>query len=231
MLAAEAAALIKAGRVVWVEEGAGIKSFCTDAEYTAAGAAIKPRAEVIAAADILLTINSNDVPDTVKGKTLIGVYQPLLNEKLIADWAKQGLTVFSLDMLPRISRAQSMDILSSQANIAGYKSVVLAASIYPHYFPMMMTAAGSAAPAKVMVIGAGVAGLQAVATAKRLGAVVEVFDTRPEAKEEVMSLGARFIDVEGAADASKQVATRLIKMRIFSKNKKPASPNILKRLI
>jgi len=96
-----------------------------------------------------------------------------------------------------------MDILSSQANIGGYKSVVLAASIYPHYFPMMMTAAGSAAPAKVMVIGAGVAGLQAVATAKRLGAVVEVFDTRPEAKEEVMSLGARFIDVEGAADASK----------------------------
>jgi NAD(P) transhydrogenase subunit alpha len=96
-----------------------------------------------------------------------------------------------------------MDVLSSQANIAGYKAAVLAASIYPHYFPMMMTAAGSAAPAKVMVIGAGVAGLQAVATAKRLGAVVEVFDTRPEAKEEVLSLGARFIDVEGAADASK----------------------------
>jgi len=119
------------------------------------------------------------------------------------DWAKQGLTVFSLDMLPRISRAQSMDVLSSQANIAGYKSVLLAASIYPRYFPMMMTAAGSVPPAKVMVIGAGVAGLQAVATARRLGAVVEVFDTRPEAKEEVLSLGARFIEVEGAADASK----------------------------
>ncbi len=93
------------------------------------------------------------------------------------DWAKQGLTVFSMDMLPRISRTQSMDVLSSQANIAGYKSVILAASIYPHYFPMTITAAGSVAPAKVMVIGAGVAGLQAVATAKRLGAVVQVFDT------------------------------------------------------
>lgn len=195
--------LIKAGRTVLVEEGAGIKSFCPDADYKAVGAEMKSRAEVLATADILLTINSNDIPQTVKDKVLIGVYQPLLNKQLMEDWTKQGLTVFSLDMLPRISRAQSMDVLSSQSNIAGYKAVVLAASIYPHYFPMMMTAAGSAAPAKVMVIGAGVAGLQAVATAKRLGAVVEVFDTRPEAKEEVLSLGARFIDVEGAADASK----------------------------
>jgi NAD(P) transhydrogenase subunit alpha len=203
LLAAEAAALIKAGRIVWLEEGAGIKSFCPDSEYTAVGAVIKSRADVLASADILLSINSNDIPVTLKDKALIGIYQPLLNNKLMENWAKQGLTVFSLDMLPRISRAQSMDVLSSQANIAGYKSVILAASIYPHYFPMMMTAAGSVAPAKVMVIGAGVAGLQAVATARRLGAVVEVFDTRPEAKEEVLSLGARFIEVEGAADASK----------------------------
>ena len=203
LLAAEAAELVKSGKAVWVEEGAGIKAFCTDAEYVAVGAVIKSRADVLAAADVLLTINSNDIPVNVKDKILIGVYAPLLNSKLMEDWAKRGLTIFSLDMLPRISRAQSMDVLSSQANIAGYKAAVLAASIYPHYFPMMMTAAGSAAPAKVMVIGAGVAGLQAVATAKRLGAVVEVFDTRPEAKEEVLSLGARFIDVEGAADASK----------------------------
>jgi NAD(P) transhydrogenase subunit alpha len=203
LLAAEAAALVKDGKVVWVEAGAGAKAFCTDADYIAAGAFIKTRTEVLAAAGVLLAMNSNDVPDTVKDKILIGIYNPLLNDKLMAAWAMQGLTVFSLDMLPRTSRAQSMDVLSSQANIAGYKSVVLAASIYPHYFPMMMTAAGSAAPAKVLVIGAGVAGLQAVATARRLGAVVEVFDTRPEAKEEVMSLGARFIDVEGAADASK----------------------------
>jgi NAD(P) transhydrogenase subunit alpha len=203
MLAAEAAALIKAGRVVCVEEGAGAKAFCTDADYTAAGASVKSREDVLASADILLIINGNDLPVSIKGKILIGVYQPLFNKKRIEDWGKQGLTVFSLDMLPRTSRAQSMDVLSSQANIAGYKAVVLVASVYPRYFPMMMTAAGSAAPAKVLVIGAGVAGLQAVATAKRLGAVVEVFDTRPEAKEEVMSLGARFIDVAGAADATK----------------------------
>jgi NAD(P) transhydrogenase subunit alpha len=203
LLSAEAIALVKLGRSVWVEEGAGLKAFCSDADYTNGGAVIKSRAEILASADILLIINSNDIPVTVKDKILIGVYEPLLNAKLMQDWTKQALTVFSLDMLPRISRAQSMDVLSSQANIAGYKSILLAASIYPHYLPMMMTAAGSVPPAKVMVIGAGVAGLQAVATAKRLGAVVEVFDTRPEAKEEVQSLGARFIDVEGAADASK----------------------------
>jgi H+-translocating NAD(P) transhydrogenase subunit alpha len=106
-------------------------------------------------------------------------------------------------MLPRTTRAQSMDILSSQANIAGYKAVLHAANLYPRYFPMFMTAAGSIAPAKVLILGAGVAGLQAIATARRLGAVVEVFDTRPAVKEEVMSLGAKFIEVEGAADASK----------------------------
>jgi NAD(P) transhydrogenase subunit alpha len=108
-----------------------------------------------------------------------------------------------MDMIPRTTRAQSMDVLSSQANIAGYRAVLLAATMLPHYFPMFMTAAGSIAPAKVLILGAGVAGLQAIATAKRLGAVIEVFDTRPAVKEEVMSLGAKFIEVEGAADASK----------------------------
>ena len=113
------------------------------------------------------------------------------------------MTAFSLDMLPRTTRAQSMDVLSSQANIAGYKAVLLSAEKYSRYFPMFMTAAGSIAPAKVLILGAGVAGLQAIATARRLGAVVEVFDTRPAVKEEVMSLGGKFIEVEGAADASK----------------------------
>ena len=117
--------------------------------------------------------------------------------------AQKGITTFSLDMLPRTTRAQSMDVLSSQANIAGYKAVLTAANLYGRYFPMFMTAAGSIAPAKVLILGAGVAGLQAIATAKRLGAVVEVFDTRPAVKEEVMSLGAKFVEVEGAADASK----------------------------
>ena len=138
-----------------------------------------------------------------QGKVLIGVYQPLFNKKLMQSWLDAGLTVFSLDMLPRTTRAQVMDVLSSQANIAGYKAVLLAAEKYPRYFPMFMTAAGSIPPAKVLVIGAGVAGLQAIATARRLGAVVEVFDTRPAVKEEVMSLGGKFIEVEGAADASK----------------------------
>ena len=118
-------------------------------------------------------------------------------------WAASNITSFSLDMLPRTTRAQSMDVLSSQANIAGYKAVLYAANIFPKYFPMFMTAAGSIPPAKVLILGAGVAGLQAIATARRLGAVVEVFDTRPAVKEEVMSLGAKFIEVEGAADASK----------------------------
>lgn len=138
-----------------------------------------------------------------QSKILIGVYQPLFNIAQVKEWASKGVTTFSLDMLPRTTRAQSMDVLSSQANIAGYKAVLTAANLYPRYYPMFMTAAGSIAPAKVLILGAGVAGLQAIATAKRLGAVVEVFDTRPAVKEEVMSLGAKFIEVEGAADASK----------------------------
>jgi NAD(P) transhydrogenase subunit alpha len=141
--------------------------------------------------------------ENLKLKILIGVYQPLFNQSLMQQWAAKEITTFSLDMLPRTTRAQNMDVLSSQANIAGYKAVLLAANLYSRYFPMFMTAAGSIKPAKVLILGAGVAGLQAVATARRLGAVVEVFDTRPAVKEEVMSLGAKFIEVEGAADASK----------------------------
>jgi NAD(P) transhydrogenase subunit alpha len=134
---------------------------------------------------------------------ILGVYQPLFNGAQMREWAGRGWTVFSLDTIPRTTRAQSMDVLSSQANIAGYKAVLLAAMSYSRYFPMFMTAAGSIPPAKVLILGAGVAGLQAIATARRLGAVVEVFDTRPAVKEEVMSLGAKFVEVEGAADASK----------------------------
>lgn len=139
----------------------------------------------------------------LQSKILIGVYNVLYNPQQVERWAQGGVTVFSMEMLPRTTRAQSMDVLSSQANIAGYKAVLLAANLYPRYFPMFMTAAGTIAPAKVLILGAGVAGLQAIATAKRLGAVVEVFDTRPAVKEEVQSLGAKFIEVEGAADASK----------------------------
>jgi len=119
------------------------------------------------------------------------------------EWASKNISCFSLDTIPRTTRAQTMDVLSSQANIAGYRAVLIAATMFPRYFPMFMTAAGSIAPAKVLILGAGVAGLQAIATAKRLGAVIEVFDTRPVVKEEVMSLGAKFIEVDGAADAGK----------------------------
>lgn len=205
LLAEAVATLTKKGITVVVEKDAGAKAFCNDAEYEKAGAAVKSRSEVISSAQILLSIHapeSNELTASSK-PVLLGVYQPLFNQALMQDWAGKGITTFSLDMLPRTTRAQSMDVLSSQANIAGYKAVLLASNTYGRYFPMFMTAAGSIAPAKVLILGAGVAGLQAIATAKRLGAVVEVFDTRPAVKEEVMSLGAKFIEVEGAADASK----------------------------
>lgn len=196
-------ALTKKGVTVFVESGAGEKAFYNDEDYVNAGASIKNRQEVFQSSDILVAIHPVSDAVNLASKILIGVYQPLFNVQLMQQWAKQGITTFSLDMLPRTTRAQSMDVLSSQANIAGYKAVLLAANTYSRYFPMFMTAAGSIAPAKVLILGAGVAGLQAIATARRLGAVVEVFDTRPAVKEEVMSLGAKFIEVEGAADASK----------------------------
>ena len=190
---------------VCVENNAGVTAFANDEKYIEAGATVKSRNEVLQTSDFLLSINTPDKSeiDNLKSKILLGVYQPLFNAGLMKELAEKGLTVFSMDMLPRTTRAQSMDILSSQANIAGYKAVLMAANLFPKYFPMFMTAAGSIPPAKLLILGAGVAGLQAIATGKRLGAVVEVFDTRPAVKEEVMSLGAKFIEVEGAADASK----------------------------
>lgn len=205
LLAEAVATLTKKGITVLVENGAGEKAFCNNAAYEAAGAIIKDKQEIAGQSDIILGIHIPAGLDTsnLKSKILIGVYQPLFNTATMDEWAAAGITTFSLDMLPRTTRAQSMDVLSSQANIAGYKAVLTAANAYGRYFPMFMTAAGSIAPAKVLILGAGVAGLQAIATAKRLGAVIEVFDTRPAVKEEVMSLGAKFIEVEGAADASK----------------------------
>ena len=190
---------------VMIEKGAGDNAYALDAQYETAGASVGSRNVVLESADIILSIHSlteNDITDC-KGKILFGFYQPLFNAGYIKVLAEKNFTIFSIDMLPRTTRAQSMDVLSSQANIAGYKAVLLAANLYPKYFPMFMTAAGSIPPAKILILGAGVAGLQAIATAKRLGAVVEVFDTRPQVKEEVMSLGAKFVEVEGAADAAK----------------------------
>jgi len=190
---------------VLVEKAAGEKAFASDEKYVEAGASVDTRENVIAKSEIVLSIHlpSEDEVSSLKSKVLLGIFQPLYNPGFVKQFTTAGVTVFSIDMIPRSTRAQSMDVLSSQANIAGYKAVLLAANLFPRYFPMFMTAAGSIPPAKVLILGAGVAGLQAIATARRLGAVVEVFDTRPAVKEEVMSLGARFVEVEGAADASK----------------------------
>ncbi len=203
LLPESVAALRKKGIEVLFENGCGEKAFAVDEDYEQAGAVRHDRETVIADADILLTIHYPSLTSISPGKILIGVFQPLYNTGFVREAAQKGITVFSLDMLPRTTRAQSMDVLSSQANIAGYKAVLLGAERYSRYFPMFMTAAGSIPPAKILILGAGVAGLQAIATARRLGAVVEVFDTRPAVKEEVMSLGAKFVEVEGAADASK----------------------------
>lgn len=205
LLPEQAEILARKNVTVRIEQQAGVNAFADDAAYTSGSVGISSRAELLDASDIIFTINTipeYEIKHLKKGILLIGAFQPLYNKDLMEKYAAAGITVFSLDMLPRTSRAQTMDVLSSQANIAGYKAVLLASSIYSRYMPMLMTAAGSIAPAKVLVLGAGVAGLQAVATARRLGAVVEVFDTRPAVKEEVMSLGAKFIEVDGAADAS-----------------------------
>ncbi|NLR81653.1 Re/Si-specific NAD(P)(+) transhydrogenase subunit alpha [Chitinophaga eiseniae] len=190
---------------VWVEQGAGDSAFYNDDAYMQAGALVKTGEAILSGADIIFTLQAPSrewIDQIPPGKIITGILQPLYRVSEVEYWASRNITAFSLDTIPRTTRAQVMDVLSSQANIAGYKAVLLAAYSYSRYFPMFMTAAGSIAPAKVLILGAGVAGLQAIATARRLGAVVEVFDTRPAVKEEVMSLGAKFVEVEGAADAS-----------------------------
>jgi NAD(P) transhydrogenase subunit alpha len=155
------ATLKKNGHTVLVELDAGLGASAFNTDYEKAGAEIKSAEEVIAACDVILSIHPPDSSFSITAsKILIGVYQVLFNASLVQKWAQAGLTVFSMEMLPRTTRAQSMDVLSSQANIAGYKAVLLAAHSYPRYFPMFMTAAGSVAPAKVLILGAGVAGLQ-----------------------------------------------------------------------
>lgn len=198
------ATLKKKGTTVLVEPQAGELSFASDEQYKAAGAEIENRDRILQQADVVLSINKPPLEDLsiCRAKVLLGNFQPLFDHMIAQAGIDRNIAIISLDMLPRTTRAQSMDILSSQANLAGYKAVLVAAGHFPGYFPMLMTAAGSIPPAKVLILGAGVAGLQAIATARRLGAVVEVFDTRPAVKEEVMSLGAKFVEVEGAADAS-----------------------------
>ena len=204
--------LAKAGLEVVVESGAGAEAGYPDAAYTAKGARILPdRASVFGAADVLVQVlcyGSNDKTGKAdlalyrRGQVLAGFLRPLGQLEALQEIATAGLTAFAVELMPRITRAQSMDVLSAMATVAGYKAVLMAADLLPKLFPMMTTAAGTITPARVLVIGAGVAGLQAIATARRLGAVVSAYDVRPAAKEQVQSLGARFVELPlEAADA------------------------------
>ncbi len=184
---------------VSVESGAGAGAFIGDDAYRQAGATVVAgESELLKDADVVLKVQAPaaaEVQLLKKGAVLISFLQPASQGEIVKSLAAQGVTAFSLELLPRISRAQSMDALSSQASAAGYKAVVMAAARSSKFFPMMMTAAGTIAPSRVLVMGAGVAGLQAIATARRLGAVVSAYDVRPAVKEEVQSLGATFIEL------------------------------------
>jgi NAD(P) transhydrogenase subunit alpha len=194
--------LLKAGfKKIIVESGAGNTAFFSDADYEKQGAGIADTSTVLREADVLTCIQPfTDYSTLASGKVLISQLNPLARPDLVQALQKTGATVFSLDLVPRTTRAQAMDVLSSMATAAGYKAVLTAATHLPTFFPMMMTAAGTVKPAKVLILGAGVAGLQAIATSRRLGATVEAFDVRAAAKEEVLSLGAKFVEVEGARD-------------------------------
>jgi len=187
------------GAEVVIESGAGEKSSLTDEQYKEAGGKIvKTPEDIFKKADIVLKVRADekDMEQAEKNTLIIGLFSPFQNQDLINKAAEKNVISMAMELMPRITRAQSMDVLSSQSNLAGYKSVLDAAEHYKRAFPMMMTAAGSIAPAKVFIMGAGVAGLQAIATAKRLGAIVSATDVRPAAKEQVQSLGATFVAVE-----------------------------------
>ncbi|MCU0432361.1 MAG: Re/Si-specific NAD(P)(+) transhydrogenase subunit alpha [Bacteroidia bacterium] len=235
--------LVKKGFEVSIEAGAGTASFFADAAYTAAGAAIvNSKAELLAQADVVLSVNAPataEIAQMKRGAILISFMWAATNPELVDACAKAGISAFSMDAVPRISRAQKMDALSSQANLAGYKAVLLCADTIGKILPMMTTAAGTIRPSKVVIFGAGVAGLQAIATAKRLGAVVEVTDIRPETKEQVESLGGKFIEVKGDASIKieggyvKGVSEEFLKMQqeLVAKHVKEADIVITTALI
>lgn len=196
--------LIKSGLEVFIEESAGVAAGFSDEQYRSEGATIVSHGDVFSA-DCILTVRTAaaageaweaDRNHLKSNQVVIGICDPLGSPEACAEAAECGIALFSLELVPRITRAQSMDVLSSQANIAGYKAVLLAASALPRILPMMTTAAGTVKPAKVLVLGAGVAGLQAIATAKRLGAQVSAYDVRPAVKEQVQSLGAKFVELD-----------------------------------
>ena len=188
---------------VLVEKGAGATAFAADADYEAVGATVVARADVFARSEVLLQIQppaDGDTKKIKKSQVWISAFNPLWDTTLVKTFLNKGITTFSLDLIPRTTRAQAMDILSSMATVSGYMAVLEAASILPTFFPMFMTAAGTIRPANVLILGAGVAGLQAIATSRKLGAQVQVFDVRSAVKEEVMSLGGKFVEVEGATE-------------------------------
>src|SRR5215212_4188441 len=189
--------MIGLGAEVAVQPGAGVKSGILDADYTAAGAAVS--ADALSGADVVLTVRRPDagaLSGVNKGALVISIMDPYGNEAALKTLANAGVIAFAMELMPRITRAQSMDVLSSQANLAGYRAVIDASAEYGRAFPMMMTAAGTVPAARVFIMGVGVAGLQAIATARRLGAVVTATDVRPATKEQVESLGAKFVAVE-----------------------------------
>lgn len=205
MLPGEVAVVRKLGVDIIVENCAGEKAFASDNDYLSAGASVTSRQDLLSKSSFLLSVNPLPEKDLVlchEGQVLCSVVNPVENSKWLENARILGLTVLALDMVPRTTRAQSMDILSSMATVAGYKAVLAAAFSLPKFFPMFMSAAGTIKPSKMLILGAGVAGLQAIAIARKLGAVVEVFDVRSAVKEEVKSLGGKFIEVEGAKEDS-----------------------------
>ncbi|MEN8157592.1 MAG: NAD(P) transhydrogenase subunit alpha [Bacteroidota bacterium] len=199
LLPEHVASLVKKEFRVLVEKGAGKSSYAGDNTYAEAGASIGERAAVLKDADLIMSVHppKDKLP---KGKALMAVLGPLSNKAAVDKLASEGVTSYSLDMIPRSTRAQAVDVLSSMATVAGYKAVLVAAAELPGFFPMFMSASGTIKPSRILILGAGVAGLQALATARKLGAVVEVFDVRSAVKEEVLSLGGKFVEVEGAKD-------------------------------
>ena len=198
--------LTAAGLEILVEAGAGAGAMIPDQAYTDAGATIMSTADLYAAADVILRVQKPSAAEAGQlrtGQTVVGLLSPLLDPALMQTLASAGVTAVSLDAIPRtLSRAQTMDALSSQANTGGYKAVLIAANTYGRYFPLLTTAAGTAKPAKVLILGIGVAGLQAIGTAKRLGAVVSAYDVRPETAEQAESLGAKFVKLKTSIDAT-----------------------------
>jgi len=200
--------LLAVGHQILVQQGAGTGASIPDAEFQAVGATLVSAADLYKQAEMVLKVKApteGELGQMKAGTALIGLLSPHQSEQ-VAAYAKQGIAAFAMEKLPRTTRAQAMDVLSSQANIAGYKAVIVAANLYKRFMPMLMTAAGTVKAARVVILGVGVAGLQAIATAKRLGAVIEASDVRPAVKEQVESLGAKFIDVAYETDEEREAA-------------------------